>query len=106
MFGKQEMTALQLRKQTLRLESDLNRLTLQTHCEQLREAAAWVGRMNDARRQVAPWALLLAPLAGVALAVGIRRFSGCAGFLAKALAAAPSLIQLWRTCVSPPNEPK
>ena len=101
MFGKQEMTALQLHKQTLLLESELNRLTWHAGCEQLREAANWGGRLKDVQRQLAPWALVLAPLAGVVLAFGFRRSSSGTGFLTRALAVAPSLIQLWRTCVTP-----
>jgi hypothetical protein len=88
------------------LESDLNRLTLYAECEHLREAASWVGRIKDAQRKLSPWALVLAPLAGVALALGLRRSSSGAGFLARALALAPSLIEVWRTFSSPSNEPK
>jgi hypothetical protein len=106
MFGKQEMTVLQLRKQTLLLESGLNRLTLHVECEHLREAANWVDCIKDAQRQMSPWALVLAPLAGVALALGLRRSSSGTGFLARALAIAPSLIQVCRTFSSPSNEPK
>ncbi len=95
------MTALQLRKKTLLLESDLNRLTLHAECAHLREAVGWLGRMRDARHQIAPWALVLAPLAGVALMLGLRRSSSGGGWLAKALAVAPSLMQLWRTCMTP-----
>jgi hypothetical protein len=87
------MTELQLRKQTLLLESDLNRLTLHAECGRLRDAVSWVGRLKDAQRQVAPWALLLAPLAGVALVLGLRRSSSGASFWARALAVAPSFIQ-------------
>jgi hypothetical protein len=101
MFGKQEMTAVRLRKQTLLLESDLNRLTLCAECEHLREAANWSGRVEHLRQQVGPWALVLAPLAGAGLMLGLRRFSSGAGLLPKALAVAPALIKLWRTCAAP-----
>ncbi len=95
------MTALQLRRRTLLLESDLNRLTLHAECEHLHKAVGWLGRMRDARRHIAPWALVLAPLAGVALMLGLRLSSSGSGWLAKALAVAPSLMQLWRTCMTP-----
>jgi len=97
------MTALQLRKKALLLESDLNRLTLRAECERLREATGWV---QDLRRQIKPWALVLAPLAGVALALGLRRSSSGLGLLAKTLAIAPSLIEIWRALFPPSNEPK
>jgi len=100
------MTALQLRKQMLVLESDLNRLTLCTEWERLREAANWSGRVGDLRRQVRPWALVLAPLAGVGLTLGLRRFSSSARLLVRALAFAPALIKLWRARVSPSKESK
>jgi hypothetical protein len=102
----QEMTTLELRKQTLLLESDLNRLTLHAECGHLRDAANWAGRMKDVRRELAPWALVLAPLAGMALALGLRRSSLSTGLVTKALEVAPSLIQLWRTCVTPSDESK
>ena len=105
-FGTQEMTTLQLRKKTLLLESGLNRLTLRAECERLREAADLAGRLQDTRRQIAPWALVLAPLAGVALALGLRRSRSGTGFWTRALEIAPALIQLWRTCVPPSDESK
>ena len=49
MFGKQNMTALQLRKKTLVLESELNRLALQAECERLREATGWLSWIKDTR---------------------------------------------------------
>ncbi len=101
MFGKQNMTALQLRKKTLVLESELNRLALQAECERLREAAGWLSWIKDARHQITPWALVLAPLAGVALALRLRRPASADGFLSRALRFAPSLIQLWRAWRAP-----
>jgi hypothetical protein len=45
--------------------------------------------------QVGPWAMALAPLAGIVAALGLRRPSG-GGFLRTALAMAPALMRLWR----------
>jgi hypothetical protein len=101
MFGKQDMTALQLHKKALLLESELNRLALQAECERLKEAAGWLSWIKDARRQITPWALVLAPLAGVALALRLRRPASADGFLSRALRLAPSLIRLWRTWRAP-----
>jgi hypothetical protein len=98
------MTALQLRKQILLLESDLNRLRLHAECERLREAVGWVSRIKEARGQIAPWALLLAPPASVALALRLRRSASCGGFLSQAIELAHALIRLWRTCVWPSNQ--
>ena len=99
----QRMTALELRKQALLLESDLNRLTLRAECERLLEAA---GHVQELRRQIKPWTMVLAPLAGVALALGLRRARSGVGLLAKALVIAPSLIGIWRAFFAPSNELK
>jgi hypothetical protein len=104
MLGEQEMTALQLRKQTLLLESDLNRLTLLVECERLRVVGNWAGRLADIRKAVRPWALLLAPLAGIILTLGLRGSSLRASLLTRVLQVAPSLIQLWRAFASPSDK--
>jgi len=91
------MTTLQLHKKALVLESELNRLALKAECERLREVAGWLRSIKDARLQITPWALVLAPLAGVALALRLRRPASAAGFLSRALRVAPSLLKLWRT---------
>jgi hypothetical protein len=97
------MTEIQLRKQTLLLESDLNRLTLHAECAQLRETASWLGFAKRLRQRAAPWAFILAPIAGLALTLGLRRSPSRGGILSKALALAPSLIQLRRAWATPPN---
>jgi hypothetical protein len=96
MLGREDMTALQLRKKALVLEGELNRLALQAECERLREAAASLRWTKGARNQITRWAPVLAPLAGVALALRLRRPASADGFLSRALRLAPSLIQLWR----------
>ena len=100
------MNTLQLRKQTLLLESDLNRLTLHTELEHLHETANLPKRLKNARRQMAHWALVLAPLAGLALTLGLRRSSTGPGFLRRALPVAPSLIQLWRAFATRSDDSK
>jgi len=85
------MTALQLHKKTLVLESDLNRLALRAECERLREAGSLI---KDVRRQITPWALVLAPLAGVALALRLRRPASADTFLSRALKIAPLLLKI------------
>lgn len=113
LLDMQESTTLRLRRQALLLKSDLNRLTLDAECQRLRQAvSSWsssfslcpAGCMpNRELQRVGPMALMLAPLAGVALGTGFRRSSAGAGFFAWALKAAPVLIRLWRACVSPSN---
>jgi hypothetical protein len=104
MFGTQKLTELQLRKEALLLESHLNRLALCAECKRLSEVGSWVGRIAGARNLIRPWASLLAPMAGVALALGLRRRSGWLGFLTKTVAAIAPLIQLWRTKVTQSKE--
>jgi len=100
------MTELQLRKQVLLLESDLNRLALRVECERLTGAGTWAGRLTGIRKAVGPWALVLAPLAGVALAAGLRRPTGWFGVLSKGLALAGPLIQFLRAQKAASNEPQ
>lgn len=100
MAGKQ-MTALEARKKALLLESELNRLRLLGEIEQLREATDLTRNLKGIGQRLGPWALALAPLAGVALARGLGRFSGGGGILSKTLAVAPGLIRLWRAFSKP-----
>jgi len=100
------MTALQLRKKMLLMESELNRLALHAECRRLGEAINWPGRLREAQAQVAPWTLLLAPLVGLALALGLRRSSSGTGFWAGALQIAPALVQLARIFLPPSNDSK
>jgi hypothetical protein len=100
------MTELQLRKKTLLLESELNRFTLLAEWEHLREAANWTDRLKDARQRFGLWALVLAPLAGMMLARGLRRSPSKPGLWIGALRAAPLLIELWRRFGKRPDKSK
>jgi hypothetical protein len=100
------MTAFQLNKELLLLESNLNRLLLRAECEPLREYATGVGPMKDGRRPIVRWALVLAPLAGLVVALRSRRFAPGTGFLAQVLAVAPSLIPLGRALAALPGKLK
>lgn len=97
------MTALELRKKALLLESDLNRIKLSGEIEQLRQASDITQNLKALGQRIGPWKLALAPLAGLAVAMGLRRSSG-SGFLWKTLAVAPSLVRLWRALAKPPEE--
>jgi hypothetical protein len=68
MVGREALDELQARKRALVLESSLNRLALQADWEDVRAAAGWMGSASRAFRQVRPWLLLLAPLAGLLVA--------------------------------------
>ena len=97
------MTALQLRKKALVLESELNRLALQAECQRLREAASRLSPIKGARSQVPIWAFVLSRLAAVALTFHLRRPPSADGLLSRALRLVPSLIQLWRAWTARSN---
>ena len=67
------MKALELQEQALRVESDLNRLALQAELRHLRARRGWLRLGSHAGRQVAAWGVVLTPLVGAALALGLRR---------------------------------
>jgi hypothetical protein len=99
-----EMKTLQLRKQALLLESDLNRLRLRAELGQLREAADLTSNLKRLAERIGPWAMTLAPLAGIVAALGLRRREAGGGFLRKAFNVAPALIRLWRAFAKPSKE--
>ena len=105
MVGKQ-MTDLQLRKTALLLESDLNRLRLRAELQQLREATDVVANLKALPRRLGPWAMAIAPLAGIVAALGLRRSSPGSGLFRAALGLAPSLIRLWRAFTTSSEESK
>jgi len=95
------MTALELRKKGLILESDLNRLRLRAELEQLREVASPAAWLREAGHKAEPWVWRLVPLAGMLLARVLRRRApepgaGGRGFIGRALAVAPVFVRLWR----------
>ncbi len=101
------MTALQLRKKALLLESDLNRLRLRADIEQLHEATSIAGNLKHLGERIGPWVKTIAPLAGLAAAFSFGKASGGGGgFFRKALVLAPPLIRLWRTFSKSSKEPE
>jgi hypothetical protein len=97
MFGHEELTELNVRKQALLLESDLNRLTLQLQCEHLRQTRNWLTSIGGGPRKLGFWVVTLAPLAGLAMTLGMRRSRRLFGSLATAVAVAKPLIRFWRS---------
>jgi hypothetical protein len=107
MVGTKKLTELQLRKQTLLLESDLNRLSLYAECERLHETVGRVARLAEIPRVAAPWATILAPAAGMALAFGLRRCApGGRSFLSRMTAFLPPLFQTLGLFKAKSNEPE
>jgi hypothetical protein len=75
---------------------------------QLRELTDVTKYLDAARRKLGPWATALAPLAGIAVAMGLRRRAsgGGGGWLGKIAVFAPALIRLWRAVASYGKESK
>ena len=96
MFGKQ-IAELQLRKKTLLLESNLNRLRLRAEANRLRDAMSLSGYVKRLREHAGPLTLAPAVIAGLIFALGRRRPGALGGFLVKTLAAAPTLLRFWNT---------
>jgi hypothetical protein len=72
-LGRKELDILNLQKQGLLLESDLNRLAFQADFRTLRSATAWVGQVTQASRGLSPLLFLLAPVAGFLLVRSSRQ---------------------------------
>jgi hypothetical protein len=70
MFGRTNIEQLNLRKQALVLESSLNRQAVVLEAGELRSAASWVSSASRVSQRVAPFLMVLAPLAGL---LAVRR---------------------------------
>jgi len=101
MFGSEELKTLQLRKQALLLESELNRLTLSVECQRLPRVGIWADRITNVSHAAGPWVRALAPVAGIALALGICRASKVLVCFSKVAAFLPPMIRIWRAVAAP-----
>lgn len=96
MYGNKQMTELQLRKRALLLESDLNRLMLHGACNRLGHVGSRAGPLKGLQGHIGPWALRLAPLAGMTLVLGLRRRSRWFSSLSQVIAFFTPFIRYWR----------
>lgn len=94
------MTSLRVRRQALRLESELNRLALRAEWKNLRAAIPWPGADGSARRKLPPWWLVVAPLAGLLAARGLRNPGALLRGAGVLLRWAQPLYSLWRMFAS------
>lgn len=104
MLGTKRLSEFELRKQALLLESNLNRLALRVEFQHLCRAGAWMDRLGGVRSVIKPWALPLAPLAGIAVALRRRGRFGWLGRLTKAVVVLTPLIKLWRARIAQSKE--
>jgi hypothetical protein len=100
MVGKQELTGLRLRKQTLVLESDLNRMALRSEWEVLRTAGSWMGLFGRKEGGAARWPFVVTPLAGVLVALGFQRSRRLLGYISTIFMVLKPFIRFWRSDVS------
>jgi len=94
-FGREELNKLDVQKQTLLVESSLNRLVLRGDWQSLRSSAAWIKAAKGGAGGLLPGMLVLAPLAGFLLA---RRHGRSGSWLSRATAVArwaARLYDLW-----------
>jgi hypothetical protein len=105
MFGREAIVELQLRKRTLVIESELNRLALQTEWQHVRAATDWVSQAGQWVRRANPWLAVLAPLLGVLTARTLPREGGIVGRALGLLKWVRPLLALWQSFVgTPPPE--
>jgi len=96
MFGGKELRALELRRQELVLRSTINRLAIRLELQNMQTALRPAEQVFTSVRAVRPWLLLLAPLAGMLAARGMRGKGGGFSKLVEVLKWIPSLLGLWK----------
>ena len=96
MHGGTELKSLELRRREVVLRCTLNRLALRLDLQNVRAALVPADRIISSVRAARPWLPVLAPLAGILLARGLRNngsgFSKAAGVLKWI----QSLLALWK----------
>ena len=97
MLGRQQIEQLRLQKQTLLVESSLNRHALISEMGALRSAFSSVSSAVLAPRRFAPFLLVLAPLAGFFAFRGARRPGSLITRVAKVVKWIGPAYSLWRS---------
>jgi hypothetical protein len=97
MPGRQDLEQLRLQKQTLVLESSLNRRALVAEIDELRSATARVGNAVRASQRFVPLLALLAPVAGFFAVRKVRRPLSLVTRLAKLAKWIGPAYALWRS---------
>ena len=104
MLGGEELKGLELRRRELVLRSTLNRLAISVELQNVQTALRPAERIVSLVRAARPWLLVLAPLAGIFAARGLR--NNGSGF-SKALGVLrwiQPLLVLWKQFRSPSAE--
>ena len=104
MLGGKELNSLELRRREMVLQSSINRLAIRVELQNVQTALRPAGRIVGLIRAARPWLLVLAPLAGIFAARGLR--NNGSGF-SKALGVLrwiQPLLVLWKQFRSPSAE--
>lgn len=96
MLGREELDKLNLRKQALLLESELNRVAFRAEVQTLRSATSWVSDATRASREFAPLLPVLAPLADLFLTRRSRRSDSWLSRVTEAMRLVLPLYRLWK----------
>jgi len=97
MFGRSPIAELQLRKRTLVIESELNRLALEAEWRHVCSATEWINHAGRLLRQANPWLTFLAPILGVLTVRKLQREGGVIGRLLGLLQWVKPLLALWQS---------
>ena len=104
MLGGRELKGLELRRRELLLRSTINRLAIRVELQNVQTALRPAERLLGTVRAARPWLLVLAPLAGIFAARGLRNngsgFSKAMGVLKWI----QPLLALWKQFRSPSTE--
>ena len=95
MFGGKELKSLELRRRELVLQSTINRLTMKVELQNMQSALGPAERIVGLVRAVRPWLLVLAPLAGIFAARGLRGNGSVFWKLMGVLKWVQALLALW-----------
>ncbi len=106
MLGRKELAKLDLQKQALLLESDLNRVALQAEIRNLRSATAWMGETARVSKKLTPLLVFLAPLAGFLLATSSFRAGSWLGRVMNLGKWVSRLYPLWMTLTARWSKPE
>src|SRR6266566_566442 len=95
MLGGRELKGLELRRRELLLRSTLNRLAIRVELQNVQTALRPAERLLGTVRAARPWLLVLAPLAGIFAARGLRGNDSVFWKLMGVLKWVQALLALW-----------
>src|SRR6266516_5010934 len=104
MLGGKELKGLELRRRELVLRSTINRLAIGVELQNVQIALRPAERIVGLVRAARPWLLVLAPLAGIFAARGLRKNSSGFSKALGVLKRIQPLLALWKQFRTPSVE--